>query len=91
MCQNAAVQRRAQEELDLHVGSQRLPTFEDRESLVYIEALIKEVLRWAPVVPLSIPHRNTQEDEYEGMKIPKGSMIIANVWYDGASIKNHLT
>ena len=38
-------QRRAQEEIDRVVGRERLPTFEDRASLPYIEALWRETLR----------------------------------------------
>lgn len=47
------VQEEAQKELDSVVGRDRLPTWEDRDNLVYIEALIREVLRWRPMVPLS--------------------------------------
>ena len=46
------VQRKAQEELDAVVGRGRLPTFDDLESLVYIQAIVKEILRWHPVGPL---------------------------------------
>ena len=45
------VQRRAQAELDSVTGGTRLPTYEDRQKLPYIEAIVKEVLRWHPVVP----------------------------------------
>ena len=45
------VQRRAQAELDSVTGGPRLPTYEDRQKLPYIEAIVKEVLRWHPVVP----------------------------------------
>lgn len=40
-------QRRGQEELDKVVGKDNLPTFEDRQNLPYIEAICKEVLRYA--------------------------------------------
>jgi hypothetical protein len=46
------VQKRAQSEIDRVIGSDRLPTFEDRDQLPYIEAVVKEVLRWQPVAPL---------------------------------------
>lgn len=38
-------QRKAQEELDRVVGRDRLPEFSDEESLPYITAMMKEVLR----------------------------------------------
>ncbi|KAF5357265.1 hypothetical protein D9757_013007 [Collybiopsis confluens] len=74
------VQRKAQEELDRVVGRDRLPNLEDRPSLPYIEAIIKEVLRWHPVTPCGVPHTSTEDDEYEGMFIPKGTSIILNQW-----------
>jgi cytochrome P450 len=46
------VQRRAQAELDIVVGRDRLPTFNDRPRLPYIEALCKELMRWQVVTPL---------------------------------------
>ena len=80
MILNPEVQSRAQEELDRVVGSKRLPEFSDEPQLPYIRAICKEVLRWQPVVPLGVAHRNIRDDEYRGMHIPKGSTIIANQW-----------
>lgn len=51
MVTNPHVQTRAQAEIDM-VASGRLPTLDDLPALPYITALIKEVLRWAPVAPL---------------------------------------
>lgn len=76
MTMHPSVQRRAQEELDGIVGSDRLPDHEDLAFLPYVQAVLLEVLRWRPAVPLGIPHRVMVEDEYDGYRIPKGSMII---------------
>lgn len=46
------VQKKAQVELDSVVEAGRLPDYSDRDKLPYIDALIKEVLRWNPVLPL---------------------------------------
>lgn len=46
------VQKKAQAEIDAVVGQDRLPTFTDRDSLPYVNALFKEVLRWHTSVPL---------------------------------------
>ena len=46
------IQARARRELEAAIGVLRLPTFEDFGSVPYIDALIKELLRWQPVVPL---------------------------------------
>jgi Cytochrome P450 len=45
-------QKRAQAELDVVVGRDRLPTFNDRPRLPYIEAFCKEMMRWLMVTPL---------------------------------------
>jgi cytochrome P450 len=68
-------QKKAQEEIDSIIGNQRLPTYEDRASLPYIDALFREVMRWRPVLPLGIPHAATKDDIYEGYFIPKGQNI----------------
>lgn len=52
MLLNPDVQARAQAEIDSIVGLARLPVFEDRPSLPYIEAVLRETLRWHPAVPL---------------------------------------
>ncbi|KZT67723.1 cytochrome P450 [Daedalea quercina L-15889] len=72
--------KKAQEEIDHVVGDSRLPDFGDRSSLPYVEAVLKEVLRWIPPVPLGLPHRLTEEDTYRSLMIPEGSMMIPNVW-----------
>ncbi|KAJ8463001.1 hypothetical protein ONZ51_g10544 [Trametes cubensis] len=74
------VQKKAQEELDAVVGPYRLPGFEDRGALVYINAIVKEAMRWHVVLPLSVPHRTIEDDVIDGYFIPAGSMILANTW-----------
>lgn len=46
------IQKRAQAEIDTVVGSDRLPTLDDWDSLPYVNAICDEVLRWQPVAPL---------------------------------------
>jgi hypothetical protein len=43
--------------MDAVVGRNRLPNFEDRESLPYTEAICKELYRWLPIVPLGESNR----------------------------------
>ncbi|RWA07492.1 hypothetical protein EKO27_g7615 [Xylaria grammica] len=75
------VQRKAREEIDRVVGSDRLPTFSDRDNLPYINAIVKETWRWHPVTPLSVPHATDAEDIVNGYRIPKGAIILPNVWW----------
>ncbi|KAI0032588.1 cytochrome P450, partial [Vararia minispora EC-137] len=81
MCRHPDVQERVQAELDGITGGKRLPNFTDRPNLPYVTALCKELFRWFPVVPLGIPHRSMEGGEYNGYKIPAGSILIPNIWY----------
>ncbi|KAH9992003.1 cytochrome P450 [Russula compacta] len=72
-------QRRAQAELDTVVGRGRIPSFSDLPSLPYLRAMVREVLRWRSVLPVGIPHCSIEDDWYEGMFIPKGTMCLVNV------------
>lgn len=45
-------QYKAQAEIDRIIGGDRFPTLADQSNLPYVDALMKEVLRWKPVVPL---------------------------------------
>ncbi|SJL18718.1 uncharacterized protein ARMOST_22317 [Armillaria ostoyae] len=75
------VQAKAQAELDAVVGHGiRLPNFDDRSRLPYIDAIVWEALRWNPVAPLGIAHRSVKEDVYRGCYIPEGTTIIGNGW-----------
>lgn len=68
-----------QEELDRVCGD-RLPVAEDRPNLPFLRAVIRECLRWRPPVPTGIPHEVTQDDEYNGYFIPKGSVMHPLEW-----------
>jgi len=74
-------QRKAQAELDTVVGRDRMPTFADAPNLPYLGAVIREVLRWRPALPLGVPHATTEDDWYEGMFIPKGAICMPNTWH----------
>nr|RBQ90699.1 hypothetical protein FVER53263_12380 [Fusarium verticillioides] len=73
-------QKKAQWEIDEVIGSERLPSLSDRQSLPYVNALVKEVLRWHPVGPMCLPHTTSQDDIIDGHLIPKGAMILPNIW-----------
>lgn len=74
------VQRKAQEEIERVLRAGRLPTMADRSRLPYINAIVKEVLRWHPVAPMAIPHMSTEDDTWGKYFIPKGSVILPNIW-----------
>jgi len=72
--------KKAQAEVDAVVGHERLPTFEDRDALPYVNAICVELLRWHVVAPFVI-HVSTQDIIYEGYLIPKGTSLLGNIWF----------
>ncbi|KAJ6457811.1 cytochrome P450 [Mycena vitilis] len=72
------VHRKAQAAVDAVVGHGRLPDFED--DIPYVDAIVREVLRWRPVLPLAIPHAVGEDDVYKGYNIPTGAIVLGNAW-----------
>ena len=48
--------------------------------LPYTEAAILEIQRCASLVPLGVPHVNWKDITVDGYTIPKGTMLIANLF-----------
>ncbi|KAJ7483464.1 cytochrome P450 [Mycena latifolia] len=80
MLSNPEAQKKAQMEIDSVLGNGHLPDFDDQDSLPYVSAIVKEVLRWRSVTPIAIPHFLPTEDEYKGYRLPAGSIVIPNAW-----------
>ncbi|KAG6899897.1 hypothetical protein C0993_005583 [Termitomyces sp. T159_Od127] len=76
MLVNPDAQKKAQDEIDNIVGSNKLPDFSDRPNLPYVEALFREVMRWHPVTPLGLSHSTSEDDIYNGHFIPKATFNI---------------
>ncbi|KAG6831335.1 hypothetical protein H0H92_011250 [Tricholoma furcatifolium] len=74
------VQARAHEELDRVIGRDRWPDIEDEENLPYIRAIIKEVQRVHTPFWMATPHCSTEDFEYNGTFIPKGSVVVLNCY-----------
>ncbi|KAK0184336.1 cytochrome P450 [Armillaria mellea] len=76
------IQARAQDEIDSVTSGERLPSLDDRDEgrLPYTLALLHEIFRWHSAVPSGFPHRTMEDDTYNGYFIPKGSIVIYNIW-----------
>ncbi|KAJ6490051.1 cytochrome P450 [Mycena sanguinolenta] len=64
--------------------------------LPYVEAIVRETLRWRPAARFGVPHQSTADDvvEYKGKEyfIPKGSIIFAVTWameHEQERFENH--
>ncbi|KAI9457042.1 cytochrome P450 [Boletus coccyginus] len=79
-----SIWKRAHAEIDAFgVGTGRLPKFDDRSSLPYVDAIVREALRWLPPVPLALlivsegaPHAATTADIYNGFYTPSGDTLL---------------
>ncbi|KAF8921827.1 cytochrome P450 [Mucidula mucida] len=80
MLKNPESQMRAHKELDAVVGRDRIPSFEDKVNLPFINAIFMEAMRWRPVLPLAIAHACVSNDVFEGYFIPGGATVMGNVW-----------
>ncbi|XP_071975428.1 cytochrome P450 2U1 [Engystomops pustulosus] len=80
MCHHPDVQEKVQAEIDSVIGRDRPPSLTDKIQMPFTEATIMEVQRMTVVVPLSVPHMASENTVFQGYTIPKGSVVLANLW-----------
>ncbi|KAH6836759.1 hypothetical protein C2S53_007825 [Perilla frutescens var. hirtella] len=71
------------DELKSVVGDKKLVDESHIPRLPYLQAVIKEVLRYHPPGPLLLPRKAESDQEVNGYLIPKGTQILINVWAMG--------
>ncbi|GAB0087451.1 Cytochrome P450 [Sergentomyia squamirostris] len=69
-----------QKEIDEVVGSGRLPELDDRINLPYVEATIREIMRFETLVPSSIPHRALVDTKLMGYDIPASTLVVPGLF-----------
>ncbi|XP_054460498.1 cytochrome P450 2U1 [Anoplopoma fimbria] len=74
------IQDKVQTEIDEVVGKHRILSLTDKGSLPFTEATIMEVQRLTVAVPLAIPHMASKTTVFRGFTIPKGTVIVPNLW-----------
>ncbi|XP_020587335.1 isoflavone 2'-hydroxylase-like [Phalaenopsis equestris] len=72
--------KKARDEIDFHVGHDRLITDLDLPHLPYLQNIIKETLRLYPAGPLLLPHHSSANCTVEGYHIASGTMLLINVY-----------
>ncbi|XP_043714428.1 cytochrome P450 81Q32-like [Telopea speciosissima] len=74
------VLKKAQAEIDSTIGQGRLINESDLTNLPYLFCIINETLRMYPSGPLLAPHESSEECIVGGYTIPRGTMLLVNVW-----------
>ncbi|PTD02528.1 Cytochrome P450 monooxygenase patH [Fusarium culmorum] len=78
-CVYPGVLTRAHAEIDMVVGEERTPTWDDFPKLPFINQLIKETHRLRTVSPITFPHKLLEDILIDGKLLPKGATIIPNI------------
>ncbi|KAJ4701845.1 Cytochrome P450 [Melia azedarach] len=74
------VLKKAQNELDIQIGTGRLVNESDLKNLVYLQAILKEAMRLYPAAPLSLPHESMEDCTVNGYHVPAGTRLLVNLW-----------
>ncbi|XP_059197505.1 cytochrome P450 2U1 [Centropristis striata] len=74
------IQDKVQAEIDEVIGTHRVLSLTDKGTLPFTEATIMEVQRLTVAVPLAIPHMVSETTVFRGYTIPKGTVIVPNLW-----------
>ncbi|CAF99656.1 unnamed protein product, partial [Tetraodon nigroviridis] len=74
------IQERVHREIDSVLPNGRMPTLEDKQKMPYVEAVLHEILRFCNIVPLGIFRATSQDANVNGYTIPKGTMVITNLY-----------
>ncbi|XP_057501864.1 cytochrome P450 81Q32-like [Actinidia eriantha] len=77
---NPEALKKAQAELDTHVGPDKLIEESDLNKLPYLQAIVKETLRICPAAPLIPAHESSEQCTVGGFRVPSGTMLLVNVW-----------
>ncbi|KAG4140330.1 hypothetical protein ERO13_D06G011566v2 [Gossypium hirsutum] len=71
---------KVQQELDIHVGKDKLLVTEsDTKNLMYLQSIIKETLRLYPPAPLSATHEAIEDCTVDGYDVSAGTWLIFNL------------
>ncbi|GLH14155.1 Methyl farnesoate epoxidase, partial [Gryllus bimaculatus] len=74
------IQTRVQAEITNVVGTDKLPSLENRKDMPYLSAVLLEVQRIANIGPMTLPHRALADVEIGGYVIPKDSTVLMSLY-----------
>lgn len=74
------VLKKAQEELDIHVGKDRNVDESDIKNLIYLQAIAKEALRLGPEDSATVAREAMKDFKINGYHVPAGTRVMVNIW-----------
>ncbi|XP_059067779.1 cytochrome P450 750A1-like [Cryptomeria japonica] len=77
------VMARAQQEIELQVGRDRIVRESDLVNLDYLRCVMKETFRLHPVGAFMVPHESTEGCNVGGYYVPPKTRLLVNVWAMG--------
>ncbi|CAJ0951578.1 unnamed protein product [Ranitomeya imitator] len=78
------IQKKVQSEIEKVIGFAE-PQVTHRKGMPYTDAVIHEIQRFGNIVPVNLPHATTQDVNFRGYHLPKGTHVIpllTSVLYD---------
>ncbi|XP_042425593.1 cytochrome P450 71A1-like [Zingiber officinale] len=88
LVRNPLVMQKLQEEVRRIANRKSLVKEEDLHQMTYLLAVIKEVLRLHPPLPLLLPRETLNDCMIQGYSIPKKTVILVNAWAIGRDPKH---
>ena len=80
MMHHPDVLQKVHREIDDVIGPHRPPSWKDRHNMPYTEAVMTEVMRIRPVLPLGVPHATVEDIDICGKRIPEGTTLVTNLY-----------
>ncbi|KAL9303284.1 hypothetical protein ACSQ67_020547 [Phaseolus vulgaris] len=72
--------KKAKNDIDTHVGPNRLVEESDMSKLPYIQCIVYETLRLHPAAPIWSPHLSSEDCTIEKYNLPKDTIVLVNAW-----------
>lgn len=74
------LQVEVQKEIDLVVGRDRQPSWDDRHRMPLTMSVLWEMHRWRLILPLGTPRLAICDTDVKGITIPEGTAVFTNFW-----------